>query len=80
MLLKGPVWSLAVKPQEWRRGMDCTCGLTGVKAASEAERTVLVALLKGVHVWSWGKGHRNDLKKIKNKKAVQCEAREAHPV
>lgn len=30
--------------------MDCTCGLTGVKAASEAERTVLVALLKGVHV------------------------------
>lgn len=58
-VLKGLLWSLTVKAQEWKRGINFTSGLMGVKGATEVGCAALVPLfLKGFNIWRWGERHK----------------------
>lgn len=50
-VLKGLLWSLTVKPQEWKRGINFTSGLMGVKAATEVGHAALVPLFLKVLIF-----------------------------
>lgn len=59
-VLKGLLWSLAIKLQEWKRGINFTSVLMGVKAATEVGHAALVPrFLKGINIWRWGEGRKN---------------------